>query len=268
MIPHLEINGAVAEATGLSAALTNYGHFTSLQVRDGGTRGIALHLQRLQSSTRALFGTELDTADVRVWLRAALLRSGRQASCSVRITVFSTAFARDAQAASPPVDVLIAIDAPRHLATTPLRVQLRDYRRDTPHIKHLGTFGLFWQRRQAQSAGFDDALFATDGCITEGSTWNVGFFDDSGVVWPRGPMLDGTTQQLLKRALVDTGIPSVERTLRLEDLQGLRGAFIANSSGVGTGIVAVDAHVFSGAADLLAQVGDAYRRIPFEPLLD
>jgi hypothetical protein len=61
-LPLLEINGTPARADTLSAALQNYGHFTSMQIRDGGVRGLALHLQRLQQSTRLLFGHELDTA--------------------------------------------------------------------------------------------------------------------------------------------------------------------------------------------------------------
>ena len=56
--------------------------------------------------------------------------------------------ARQVNAARP--DVLIAISPPATEQSSPLRVQLRTYERDLPHVKHLATFGLLWQRREAR----------------------------------------------------------------------------------------------------------------------
>ena len=47
----VEINGEPATVAGLLPVLSNYGHFTVMQVRDGRTRGLALHLRRLEEQT-------------------------------------------------------------------------------------------------------------------------------------------------------------------------------------------------------------------------
>ncbi|WIX75724.1 hypothetical protein QRX50_30085 [Amycolatopsis carbonis] len=55
-----ELNGAEPGAVQLARVLGGYSHFTAMQVRDGRVRGLDLHLTRLASSTRLLFGSELD----------------------------------------------------------------------------------------------------------------------------------------------------------------------------------------------------------------
>ena len=50
-------NGQPASTDDLRAlALVNYGHFSSMQVRDHAVQGIGLHQQRLTAATRELFG--------------------------------------------------------------------------------------------------------------------------------------------------------------------------------------------------------------------
>jgi 4-amino-4-deoxychorismate lyase len=263
-LPLLEINGTPARADTLSAALQNYGHFTSMQIRDGGVRGLALHLQRLQQSTRLLFGHELDTAQVLAWLQLALRHAGDGAiaACSVRINIFAAQFNRERPGAAQPVDVMISVGAPWQAKAQPIRVQARAYQRDLPQVKHVGTFGLFWQRQLAQQAGFDDALFVdADGRISEGSVWNVGFWDGVQVIWPQAEMLDGIAQQLLRAVLSEAGIAQQTRALRLADLAGMRAAFSCNSTGVGTPIVAIDGWRFAEDSALSLRLQAAYESI-------
>ena len=60
-VPRIEINGHGATADQLGfPALVNYGHFTAMQVRNRRVRGLDLHLARLDSATRELFGASLD----------------------------------------------------------------------------------------------------------------------------------------------------------------------------------------------------------------
>ena len=66
-------------------ALMNYGHFTSLQVRDHAAQGLELHRQRLLAGTRELFGTGLDFGSVRAQMRAAVADTP---DCTLRVTVF------------------------------------------------------------------------------------------------------------------------------------------------------------------------------------
>ena len=69
-------NGRAAQVEDLLPALVNYGHFTSLQVRDSAAQGLDLHLARLSQATRELFGSKLDTAQVRGWMAQALRQAG------------------------------------------------------------------------------------------------------------------------------------------------------------------------------------------------
>ena len=67
------------------------------------------------------------------------------------------------------------------------------YQRELPALKHVGTFGLFQQRREAMAAGFDDALFLNEeGLVSEGSTWNLALHDGRQLVWPQAAALRGT----------------------------------------------------------------------------
>lgn len=264
-------NGRAGQADDLALATSAYGHFTSLQVRDGTVRGLGLHFRRLATATQRLFGSDLDLDRLRGWLGDALDASGARAAASVRILVVSARFERARPEAVQPVDVLIQVTAmppsPPDGERAPLRLQLRPYERELPEIKHLSTFGLFWQRREARLAGYDDALFVDRrGRISEGSVWNIGFWDGRHVVWPVAAMLDGISQQLLKPALAAHGLPSRDAELRHADLRGLRSAFCCNASGIGTPVAGIDAVPFGIEADFFTRLRAAVASIPAEPV--
>jgi hypothetical protein len=64
----IEIDGEPPTNAALQKlALDNLGHFTSMQVRGGSVRGLALHLARLDEGSRELFGVGLDGQRVRDW---------------------------------------------------------------------------------------------------------------------------------------------------------------------------------------------------------
>lgn len=223
------LNGlAVDEAAWRSVALTNYGHFTSLLVRDHAVQGLDLHLQRLADATRELFGTELDVNRTQAWMRDAV--GDGDGLQSMRVTVFSRAFNRERPNDACDADVLIAT-APAHLDDpAPISIATARYQRDAPTIKHVGTFGLFQQKLFAQRRGYDDVLFVDgNGHVSEGSVWNVGFFDADGIVWPQADMLDGVSQRLLQRGLDECGVRSTHRPVSCNDLASFRGAFFTNS---------------------------------------
>ena len=248
---HIELNGAPAGVDDLRAiALVNYGHFTSMQVHDGCVRGLELHLGRLDQATRELFGCPLDVAQVRHWMRSAIGDGG--SSVSLRVNVFSRALDRDRLNTPSAPDVLIASGAARAIAPSPLRVRSVRYERETPHIKHVGTFGLFHQKRLAQAQGFDDALFIdASGAVSEGSIWNVGFFDGERIVWPDAPALDGISMQLLKRGLQAQGIETVTRRVGITEVGAFRSAFFTNSSCTAVPIASIDATGFVVDAKLM-----------------
>lgn len=262
----IELNGRPADVDGLRAlALVNYGHFTSMQVQDGGVRGLDLHLERLQRATHELFATALDVDATRAWMRQAV--AGIGGALSLRVTVFSRALDRDRllQPAAP--DVLVATAPARTLAPTPLRVRSVRYEREAPHIKHIGTFGLFHQKRLAQAAGYDDALFVdAGGAVAEGSIWNVGFFDGERVVWPDAPALQGVSMQLLQDGLRKRSVPTEVRRIDLDGLRAFRAAFFTNTSCPVMPIAGIDALSFATDAELHALLDACVAAQPWQPI--
>src|SRR4051812_16101898 len=154
-VRNLELNGHVPDLAETHRLATwNYGHFTSMQVRDGAVRGLALHFARLSDGNQDFFSYEMDFPAehrLRELIRHALAGAA-DASVQVR-------FVPGPDPAGPP-DVLVSVtdpasDEPR----PPLRVRTDGYRRDWPAHKHAATMGLSYAVRRARRAGYDDAIF-------------------------------------------------------------------------------------------------------------
>ncbi|MCD7100114.1 aminotransferase class IV family protein [Stenotrophomonas sp. MMGLT7] len=259
-------NGHPADAEALAAAaLVNYGHFTSMQVRAGAVRGLHLHLQRLRQGTQALFGTDLDERRVRADLRAALAAFGDD-DASLRVTVFSRRFDfRDPLRAVAP-DLLVAATPASALPAPALRLRSLGFVRDSPGLKHVGTFPLFHYRRQALAAGFDDALFVDpQGSVVEGTVWNLGLWDGRRVIWPQGPALRGTQERLLQAGLDELGVPQVVQPVPLELLGAKVAAFACNARGQQV-VDSVDGHALARAPELPALLQRALETQPLQPL--
>src|SRR5436305_873569 len=80
----IEIDGHVPRAEALWSTASAFGHFTAMQVRRGRTRGLELHLRRLDTATQELFGSNLEGERIRALVRHAL---GDVADASVRVYV-------------------------------------------------------------------------------------------------------------------------------------------------------------------------------------
>jgi branched-subunit amino acid aminotransferase/4-amino-4-deoxychorismate lyase len=262
--PRLSLNGREPRIDELAfLAQVNYGHFSSMQVRERAVRGFALHLQRLAAATRELFASELDVDRLREQVRALL----DDAPCSLRITVFSAAFDRMCPERPVAVDVLIATAPPRSAPTTALRLRSIVHERVLPAVKHMGTFGLFHALRQARLAGFDDAVFCTDeGELSEGTTWNMGFRQGARIVWPRAPALPGITRQLVDAGLRTLGVATESRSIALAELSQFQSCFILNSGLVGVPVEAIDDHRFAIDAELQGLIESAWQSQPLEPI--
>lgn len=265
--PRIELNGRAAVADDLRHLVqTNYGHFTSFRVVNGGVRGLDLHLDRLQEATRELFGTELDRERIRACLRSAVGDDGGE--LSVRINVFSRSL--DREYIDRPVDadlLVIAAPAPPR-ETAPLRVKSFIYQRELATIKHVGTFPLFHYRRLSRQAGFDDAVFVDEnGRISEGSIWNIGFVDHEDVVaWPDGPQLDGVGMQLLKLGLAKQAMRSLVQTIHLSDLAKFRAAFFTNANVPMRPIAMIDGYRFDIDAELQEKLTRCHDSQPLQSL--
>ncbi|WP_410600858.1 aminotransferase class IV family protein [Amycolatopsis sp. lyj-90] len=259
----LELNGAPARSEDLAGAF-GYGHFTAMQVRDGKVRGLDAHLHRLATSTRRMFAAELDTDAVRRYVRQAV--QGEDA-LSVRVLIFSRAMDWSDPGAPAAPDVLVRTGPPKEHELTPLRLRSVRYERVLPEVKHVGTFGLVHHTREAMMAGYDDALFVDQrGRVSEASIWNVGFLDGGTVVWPQAPVLDGITQQLVRRGLTLTGIPQEVREVRPADLPGFDAMFLTNSESVGWPVASVDDVVLPFAPETGRILTEAYERNPWDEI--
>ncbi len=254
--PRVEIDGGEATAEQLGVpALVNYGHFTAMQVRKGAVRGLELHMRRLRTATRELFGVDLDADRVRDHLRHALGHGVGDASA--RITVFQPE-------PGSGVSVLVALRPAVGMPAMPQAPQAVPYQRPLPHIKHVGTFGQIHYGRLAERHGFDDALLTgADGIVAEAAISNIGFLDDTGVVWPDAPALLGITMQLLDRRLAGSGVRSRRAPVRLADLPAYAGAFVTNSRGVAP-VGRIDDLALPVGSGLLTRLSELYEGVPWE----
>jgi branched-subunit amino acid aminotransferase/4-amino-4-deoxychorismate lyase len=222
--PRIEIDGHPATAAELGHfALGNYGHFTAMQVREGRTRGLDLHLARLDAAQRELFGDGLDPALVRSRIRHAL---GETRDASVRVTGFWP------EGAAEP-SLLVSVRPPADTPRSPQSLRTAPYQRPVAHVKHLGGFGQSYYGRVARRTGFDDALLVgPGGVVSEGAITNLGCYDGTSVVWPDAPALNGVTMLLLERDLPGEGVPSRRGPVRVDDLPSYASVFVTNSHGV------------------------------------
>jgi branched-chain amino acid aminotransferase len=196
---------------------TSYGHFTSMQVRDGRVDGLDLHFERLDRSSREVFGQPVSADRVRSYLRIALDQAG-SGDLSIRVNAFAS------DDAEP--NLLIRVGPPVEPAVQPVRLLAFQNERAVPHLKHTGTFDLVYYGRQARLAGYDDAVFHTAGGeISEASVWNICFAYGPEIVFPLAPVLDGIRQQILQRGLETF----VEASIPLIDLPTYDAAYLTNS---------------------------------------
>ena len=259
MPPRLELNGDPLGPDAAIAGMVSYGHFTAMQVRDGRVRGLAFHLDRLAASTRLLFGSDLDVDLVRSYVRQAV---AGESALSVRVLVLTRSFD---EPMTP--EILVRTQPPHEADPTPLRLKTVRYQRELPQVKHLGTFGLIHHSRQAQLAGFDDALFVDPaGRISEASIWNAGFLAGDTVVWPEAAVLPGITMLVQQEALRRLGVPQETREVRPADLPGFDAMFLTNSETPGRPVAAVDDLVLPPADRAVKLLAEAYETVAWDKI--
>lgn len=254
----VEIDGAPATQDALHfRALTNYGHYTSMQVRDGRVRGWPMHVDRLAVATRELFDEDLPPELVRDRLRAALRDDA--SSCSVRIDVFRLPGADR-------VSVMVSVRPPLEMAAHARSLQSVGYVRPMAHLKHVGTFAQIRYGDQARAAGFDDAvLVGPDTAVLETTIANIGAVDGGTVVWPDGAVLVGTGWQLLADALPAYGVISERRCIRLADLPAFDAAFVVSSTGLAA-VDRVDDLELRADPDVLGLLAEAHEALPWDEI--
>ncbi|MFI8851142.1 aminotransferase class IV family protein [Streptomyces sp. NPDC053499] len=224
-----QLDGRPATAEELAPlAFAGYAHFTAVQVRDGRMRGLDLHLARLRSASVELFGRALPDDRVRSHLRTAL--EGGPADVSLTATVYSTAGEFTAAGDQAGLSLLVRTGPPASGPAGPLALGTVAYERPLATVKHVGEVAKTYYLRQAVGEGFDDAAFVDGrGRLSEGTIWNLAFWDGETVLWPRAGMLGGTMMGVVRRQLTRLGVPQRDREITLADLSALAGAAVLNS---------------------------------------
>jgi branched-subunit amino acid aminotransferase/4-amino-4-deoxychorismate lyase len=248
------------------AALDTYGHFTAMQVREGRTRGLDLHVARLDGANRELFGAALDGGHVRELIRHALRGDGSEGAvhdASVRVIVRSESSGDGASSVRVCVTVRPPFAMPPDASQ---RLQSARYIRTAPHIKRPGDFGQAYHIDRAVAAGYDDALLvADDGTVAEAGIANIAFFDGESVVWPDAPVLAGITMQAVAPRLAEYGLPSRTARVLLTDVGGFAGACVTNSRGIAA-VRAIDEVELPIVARFVKTMHTAYDAVPWDEI--
>jgi branched-subunit amino acid aminotransferase/4-amino-4-deoxychorismate lyase len=245
-------------------ALVNYGAYTSFRVENGAVRGLDLHLARLDQAAVELFGESPGEAEFRRLL--ALAVEGRDKAW-MRVSLFSPEIGHRNPSFLGRPKVMTVVSPPPPPLATRMRVTAVPHGRETPHLKHVATFGQTRVRRAARAEGFDDALFVDDqGHVSEGVTWNIGFIQGDRIVWPQAPMLPGVTQVLIERGLIQTGLGVESRPVHLDQIAAFDGAFLCNSATPACPINSIDTVAFSEDPVWLDRLRDAWLSQPPQPI--
>ncbi|MGW4500391.1 aminotransferase class IV family protein [Micromonospora sp. NPDC004336] len=255
-------DGRAATAEDLAPlAFAGYAHFTAMQVRDGGIRGLDLHLERLRSASVEMFGRALPDDRVRSFLRAAV--AAGPADLSLVATVYSPAGEFTVAGADAELEVLVRTGPAASGPAGPLALATVEHERVLPTIKHVGEVAKTYFLRQAVGAGFDDAAFVDRrGRLSEASIWNLAFWDGSAVVWPEAEVLGGTTMGIVRRQLDRLGVPQRVRDVTLADLPTLAGGVVMNSWTPGVALRRIDSVPLPEAPSFVELLHRAYRAEP------
>jgi branched-subunit amino acid aminotransferase/4-amino-4-deoxychorismate lyase len=257
-----ELNGRPISIDDLKAlALTNYGHFTSMRVDDGRVRGLSLHMDRLSRDCRTVFNSDLDPEYVLHLVRK--VAADLPGSFVIRVTVFDPKLEMGHVGVETQPKILVTSRPAVATPLPPLRVQSARYSRDLPNVKHVGLMGALHCRRVAQLSGYDDALFVdSNNFVTEGVTWNVGFFDGTRVIWPQGDILPGVTAALLSAAHG----ASVTARINLAEVHGMVASFAMNTSIGVRPISVIDGHEFDSNHVIIGTLQQQYAAVEGEKL--
>lgn len=208
-------------------AFAGFAHFTAMQVRDGGVRGLDLHLARLRSASLELFGRALSDEEVLSCLHLAIAAGPDDQSLTATMFSRSGEFTPNGQRGDPAV--LVRTGPPSNGPAGPLMLAAVRHERPLPAIKHVGEVSKTYYLRQAAKQGFDDAAFVdSSGRLSEATIWNLAFWDGEYVVWPEAAMLPGITMGVIRRQLERLGVPQRNGPITEKRLKGL-GAAVMNS---------------------------------------
>lgn len=244
-------------------AFSGYAHFTAMQVRQRRIRGLDLHLERLRSASEEMFGHTIAEEKVRDLLRSALAAS--DPDCSLLATIYSSAgeFSAGGGCESSLLNLLVRTTDPYDGPRGPINMATYKHDRFLPHIKHVGEVAKTWFLVKAVDGGYDDAVFLNkEGFLSEGTIWNLAFWDGDKVIWPKADVLLGTTMSIVSRQLKGLRVPQVTREMAEGDLSEGLSAVVMNSWTPAVAISKIGSSQMADASKLVALMHEAYDAEP------
>ncbi|MCR6031720.1 hypothetical protein GGQ22_09705 [Nocardioides sp. zg-579] len=265
------LDGVEVDAVPPAFALQGYGVYTTFVAVDGSVLDWPRHLDRLTRGTRELWGHELDRAEVGRLVREHL--RARPGAASVRVTAYPARLDLHDPAAAAGCRVLVCSGpAAWPPAPTPgLAVRSVEHARELAHLKATHLLTQVRLRREAQLAGYDDALLTTGlttgptsgARVLEGVTWSVLVWRGEEVATPDGgDLLDSVTVAALLEVATGLGRRPVRRPVRLAELVEADLVLAVNVHHPARPVVRLDEHELAVDQDLLAAVADGFGALP------
>ena len=256
-------------------ALQSYGNFTTVRVGPGGVRGLRLHLERLERDAAALFGLGVPPGLVREGLRGVVSRARAEGvDLTARLTLFDPRGELGRPGRAEELGLLVSVRPAPEAAAAPaggaLAVQTRSFRREMWEIKHVSLGPALYERRCAQRAGFDDALFvgpaggAGEGCLLEGPTWSFGLLAGGRLLFPAAGALPGVTRRLVGEAAEAAGLTVAGSDIPVGELEQAEGAVALNAVMGVRPVDRVDGFRLPESRALAERLGRLYGAVPPE----
>lgn len=256
------INGQPVRSLDLvPLAFSGFAHFTAMQVRNRQVKAMDLHLTRLRQASLTLFGTSLSDEQVLQSIRRAVAEG--PANMSLTTTVYSPEGEFTGSGMGKEPAILVRTAAPSDGPAGPLRLGMTEHERHMAAIKHVGEGAKTYYLHRAIEQGFDDAVFLDrHGRLTEGTIWNLAFWDGHSLVWPQGDILTGTMMGSVQRQLTKLGVPQQQRAITRADLAGMLGAAVMNSWTPGVAVSAIGQNTLPQAREFMDLLRNAYDAEP------
>ncbi|KZN57924.1 aminotransferase class IV family protein [Pseudoalteromonas luteoviolacea] len=263
---HLLLNGqTITDSETSSLAFGGFAHFTSIQIRNKQIKGLDLHLERLKQASQKLYGYALSNDTVQNYIRSAIEQGPEDQSLT--ITMFSPNGEFTASSMNITPSVLIKSSAPEQGPSGPLTLSVINHERPLAEIKHVGEIGKTYYLHQAIKRGFDDAVFMNNaGHLSEGTIWNLAFWDGETVIWPKALMLQGTMMSIVQRQLSNLNIPQRHEYITLARLSDLKGAAVMNSWTPGVCVSKINSTFLPDSKQLTTLLHKAYNKEPAKKL--
>ncbi|WP_125557652.1 aminotransferase class IV family protein [Pseudoalteromonas rubra] len=256
------VNGTLLQSSQMSQlAFSGFAHFTAMQVRDGMVKGMDLHLDRLRHASVELFGQTLSDEEILTSVRTAIAAAGTDLSLTVTLYSAHGEFTLDSMDTQP--SIMVRTSAPANGPSGSLKLLATEYSRPLPHIKHVGEISKTYYLHKAAQQGYDDAVFIDDtGCLSEGTIWNLAFWDGETVIWPQAAKLQGTMMSMVQRQLRLLNIKQRTESVTLASLPSLCGAVVMNSWTPGVEVAEISGHRLKESQSLSALLHRAYQAEP------